>query len=129
MTKQISHEQWALLVELLTGRPYSAVVDLRYRLHPVNKTLPRWFLRTRPYEVGTNDCDDRSKYGYCEIHDRRPGVPIVLARGTWRGERHEFLIVGCLGEDGTPGARYCHRLTDGFEWIDPSDITEVNELW
>ena len=114
----------------LTGLHHSPNVDTHYELVPWDKTFPKHLLKRRPYVRGDNDCDDRSKYGYCEIHDKHPRVPIVLVRGRVMGQgRHEFLIVGCIDSMGLPIARYFHRLEKEFEWIFNSYVTKVEDLW
>ncbi len=126
----ISYMEWERLVGDLTGLEYAPHVDEFYELRPADGTFPKWFLKRRPYSVGTADCDDRSKYGYCELHDKNNRVPVVLVRGWVKGfGYHEFLIVGCLDSEGNPQARYCHRLTDGFEWISEQSIIKVDSLW
>ncbi len=126
----IGYLKWEQMVRDLTGLEYSPKVDNTYELFPIEKTLPKWFLKTRPYETDSDDCDDRSKYAYCEIHDKHRRVPIVLVRGRVTGfGQHEFLIVGGLDSQGVPRARYCHRLTDEFEWISSTEVTKVDSLW
>ena len=126
----ITAKQWEALVTELTGFPYSPHVDTRFELVPLEKTLPKWFLKYRPYVKDEDDCDDRSKYGYCEIHDKNKRTPITFARGRVIGEGyHEFMIVGGLDSDGKWVAVYCHRKDKSIDWINETDVTKVEDLW